>query len=124
VSEQIEFVHGDLLSAVAADRRFDYVASNPPYVRSHEMKTLAAEVAEREPRVALEAGPRGTEVFERLIPQAAERLRAGGGLVLEISPMLEPEVVRLLAAEGGFEILPIVKDLAGLSRVISARRTG
>ncbi len=124
MSERIEFVHGDLLATIPADRRFDYIASNPPYVRSQEIKTLAADVAECEPRAALEAGPRGTEVIERLIPQAAERLRAGGGLILEISSMLEADVVRLLAADGHFEILPTVKDLAGLSRVVSARRLG
>jgi release factor glutamine methyltransferase len=122
VQDRIEFIKSDLLAAIAAERRFDFVVSNPPYVTSAEMEQLAPHVRDFEPRLALEAGPRGVEVFERLIPQAAERLKAGGSLLLEISPMLEAAVRELVAADGRFEIAPTRKDLAGLPRVISARR--
>ena len=69
-----------------ADRRFDFVVSNPPYVSAAEMEKLAPDVRKYEPHAALLAGPKGTEVIERLIPQAAERLRPGGHFLMEISP--------------------------------------
>jgi release factor glutamine methyltransferase len=122
VRDRIELVESDLLSAVPPVPGFDFVVSNPPYVTSAEMEQLAPSVRDFEPRLALEAGPRGVEVIERLVPQAAQRLQPGGYLLLEISPMLEPAVRELLAADGRFELLSTRKDLAGLARVISARR--
>ena len=56
-----------------ADRRFDFIVSNPPYVAAAELDGWLRDVRKFEPRAALLAGPRGTEVIERLIPQAAER---------------------------------------------------
>lgn len=122
VAERIAFLESDLLAAVAADRRFDVIASNPPYVSTAEMDTLAAEAARHEPRAALEAGPRGTEVIERIIPLAADRLLPGGELWLEIGPMRLDDVLALFAADSRFELLPVVKDLAGLARVVGGRR--
>ncbi len=123
VAEQIEFVESDLFARVAEDCRFDFVASNPPYVSEDEYAKLAPEVRQHEPAAALVAGPAGTSVIERLLPQAAERLRPGGSVLLEISPMLQQRVEELAAAEAGLHVLPTVKDLAGLARVVQARRT-
>jgi release factor glutamine methyltransferase len=122
VADRVEFLESDLLAAVPAGRTFDVVASNPPYISTAEMHTLARDVREHEPRLALEAGPTGTEVIERLIPQAAERLVAGGSLLLEISPMLQQRVEALLTAESRLQLEPTMKDLAGLARVARARR--
>ena len=122
VAERIEFVESDLLAAVPAERRFDFIVSNPPYVKSSEMASLGPGVAEYEPRVALEAGPRGTDVIERLVAVAADRLRPGGWLLLEISPQLRGEVEQSIGACGAFDSLKVIKDLAGLARVVQARR--
>ncbi len=122
VAERIEFVESDLLTAVPAERRFDFILSNPPYVKTSEMASLGPGVAEFEPRVALEAGPRGTEVIERLLTQAADRLRPGGWLLLEISPQLRGAVEQLVTAAGTFDSLKVIKDLAGLPRVVQVRR--
>jgi release factor glutamine methyltransferase len=122
VADRIAFHEGDLLAPLPLDAKLDFVVSNPPYIASHEMDTLAKDVRAFEPRQALEAGPRGTEVIERLIPQAAERLVSGGALLIEISPMIEVAVRKLLADDGRFDVLPTGKDLAGLARVAEARR--
>ncbi|MEA1951651.1 MAG: peptide chain release factor N(5)-glutamine methyltransferase, partial [Planctomycetota bacterium] len=74
VDDRIEFIQSDLLEAVPADRRFDFVASNPPYISQAEMAELAPDVRDHEPHGALLGGERGTEVIERLLPQAVERL--------------------------------------------------
>jgi release factor glutamine methyltransferase len=124
VSDRIEFVESDLLAAVPADRRFDFVVSNPPYVAAAEFDKLAPDVRKFEPSTALVAGPRGTEIIERLIPQAAERLRPGGHLLLEIGPAIHEAVRTLLEADGHFELGPTIKDLARLPRVVQARRKG
>jgi release factor glutamine methyltransferase len=122
VAERIEWFQSDLFAAVPADGRFDFVASNPPYVSSAEFAKLPATVRDFEPRQALEAGPRGTAIIERLIPAAAERLNAGGWLLMEISPMIEMDVRKLLESESALEVHPTIKDLAGLPRVVQARK--
>ena len=122
VAKQIELVESDLFSAVAPQRRFDFVLTNPPYVAESEIESLPPDVRQFEPREALVAGKRGTEVIERLIPQAAERLDPGGHLLVEINPALCDAVQSLIEADGRFERGPTVKDLARLPRVVQARR--
>jgi len=122
LSERIEFIESDLFSAVPAERRFDFIVSNPPYVAEGEMAGLERDVRDYEPHLALVAGPRGTEVIELLIGEAAERLVLGGWLLSEISPQLDAAVRGLVAADDRFELFPTIKDLAGLPRVVQARR--
>ena len=121
VADRVEFVESDLFSSVP-NETFDLIASNPPYVSSAEMNELAADVRNFEPKSALEAGAQGTSVIERLIPQAAERLKPGGSLLMEISPMIDARVRELLQQNGQFEVRPTIKDLAGHARVVEARR--
>lgn len=122
LAERIEFVESDLLAALPDGGKFDFVVSNPPYVAEGEWAGLAPDVRDFEPRGALVAGPRGTEVIERLIPQAAERLRPGGHLLMEIGPAIHDAVCSLLNADGRFEVGPTIKDLARLPRVVQAKR--
>ncbi len=124
VAERIEFLESDLFAALPAERRFDFIVSNPPYVTTAEMEKLPADVRKFEPSAALWAGPRGTEVIERLVVQSAERLRSGGHLLMEISPMIHDAVRTLLEADGRFELGPTIKDLARLPRVVQGRRRG
>jgi release factor glutamine methyltransferase len=123
VASRIDFVEGDLLTRVPAEPRFAVIASNPPYIGESEIGTLSPSVIQHEPRGALIAGPTGTEVIERLIPQAAERLWPGGWLILEISPLLVDRVAKQITASGQFQPPAVIKDLAGLPRVVKARRT-
>jgi release factor glutamine methyltransferase len=123
-ADAIEFVQSDLFDAVPAERRFDLIASNPPYVSESEMHDLMPEVREHEPHLALTGGEHGVSVIERLIPQAAERLHPGGWLLMEISPMIERRVHELLAADGRFDSIATVKDKALLPRVVKARSKG
>lgn len=121
VAERIEFVEGDLLAGLPPEPRFAVIASNPPYVSESEYEQLAPQIKNHEPRQALIAGPTGTEVIQRLIPQAAERLLPGGWLIIELSPMIASRVVELIAADGRYERATLIKDLAGLARVAKAR---
>jgi release factor glutamine methyltransferase len=122
VSDRIEFVAGDLLADLPADITLDFVVANLPYITEGEFAELPPDVREHEPRGALVGGPRGTEIIDRLIPQAAERLSAQGWLLLEISPQLEAAVRGTLNAAGCWQVAPTIKDLAGLARVVTAQR--
>ncbi|MBN1395278.1 MAG: peptide chain release factor N(5)-glutamine methyltransferase [Pirellulales bacterium] len=122
LADRIEFVESDLLSALPAERRFDIIVSNPPYVAEAEWADLQHDVRDFEPRGSLVAGPRGTEVIERLIPQAAERLMPGGHLLMEIGPAIHDAVCERINADGRFELLSTIKDHARLPRVARARR--
>lgn len=122
VAARIEWLEGDVLAAVDPAPRFDVIVSNPPYITTAEMAGLADDVRRFEPTVALVAGESGTSVIERLIPQAAQRLRPGGWLLIEISPTIATRVEQLLDATPTLERRPTLKDLAGLARVVQARR--
>ena len=122
LAERIEFVESDLLAASPENRQFDLIVSNPPYVADGEWVTLARDVRDFEPRGALVAGPSGTEVIKRLIPQAAERLRGGGHLLMEIGPTIHDAVCELIVADGRFDVGPTIKDLARLPRVVQAKK--
>jgi len=122
VAERIEFVQGDLMNGLAADERFELVASNPPYVSQREMEQLSREVRDFEPTEALLAGPRGTEVIEALVAQAAWRLQPGGRLVVEINPALYRAACELIERDGRLVLESTVKDLGRQPRVIQVRR--
>jgi release factor glutamine methyltransferase len=122
VADRVEFAESDLFAAIPPERRFHVIASNPPYISEQEFVTLSPTVRNFEPQTALVAGPRGTEVIERLVPQAAERLENGGWLLLEVSPMIEPAVRDIISQQGEFELASTIKDLAGLPRIVQARK--
>ena len=127
VASRIHFHHGDLLAPLLArsSPRVELVVSNPPYVGFEE--SVDPEVAASEPREAIFGGPDGSEVIERLVPQAARALAPDGHLVLEISPARERAVRGFLGAGAGalfWTDVRVVHDLAGRARVVSARRTG
>jgi len=119
VSDQIKFLKQDLLSEPSQDL-FDIIVSNPPYVRSDEYAQLNRDVRDYEPQIALEAGPTGMEVYDRLIPQAASQLHDQGWLVLETSPMLI-ETLQQSVAQAGFDSVETVSDLEGHGRIVIAR---
>ena len=122
VSDRIEFIESDLFANVPAERTFDIIASNPPYVSEPEFAKLARSVRDFEPRMALVGGSNGTEVIERLVEQAESRLRQNGWLLMEVSPMIEPAVIELLSRRAIFETHPTLKDSAGLPRIVQAKR--
>jgi release factor glutamine methyltransferase len=122
VAERIDFLVSDLLEALPPQPAFDLVVSNPPYVSQAEWERLGADVRDHEPKLALVAGSTGTETIVRLVSQAAPRLRAGGWLLMEISPMIEPAVRDILQQQGDYQQPSTAKDLAGLARVVAAQR--
>jgi release factor glutamine methyltransferase len=121
VAERIQFVQGDLLAPFAAGEQFDLIASNPPYIPHEEIDRLPAGVRDYEPRAALDGGPGGFAVFDRLINQARAHLKPGGWLVLEIGAPQEAMARQRLGAIAGFELRKTILDGSGHPRVLTAR---
>ncbi len=122
VEPRIRFLKSDLLKAVIEPEHFDLILSNPPYIGTSEKWTVAESVVEFEPHGALFSGTDGCEMTERLIATAARRLEPGGRLIFETSPFIAGRCLELLAAMGAFAAPRLIKDLAGLPRVIRADR--
>ena len=102
-------------------RSFDLIVSNPPYVGRREAVTLPREVREHEPQMALYGGEEGYELYAALIAQAAQHLKPGGILVLELGHNSLPAVQPLLDAANWTNV-GITRDLAGIPRVLAAEK--
>jgi release factor glutamine methyltransferase len=110
----------DLGSAFRGDA-FDLLVCNPPYVPARDRHNIQREVREFEPAVALYGGEDGLDVYRRLTPEAARLLKRGGWLIMEIGYAgLDP--VREMLVD--WRDVEVRCDLAGLPRVIAARKPG
>jgi release factor glutamine methyltransferase len=121
VHERVRFRQGDLFEALDEDEApFDMLCSNPPYVESGDWEGLDAVIRNYEDKRALLAGADGLDVIRRLIAEGKSRLRSGGLLALEIG-MGQYEAVRELLEKNDYRECGSRKDLAGISRIITAR---
>jgi release factor glutamine methyltransferase len=122
VVHNVSVLEGDLFAALPEGAQFELITANPPYIPSAEIETLDADVRDFEPRLALDGGADGLHVMRRLIGQALDYLSPGGLLALEGGFDQAPAVEALLEASGFREIVRS-KDLAGVERVVSGRRS-
>ncbi|MDR3451877.1 MAG: peptide chain release factor N(5)-glutamine methyltransferase, partial [Rhodoferax sp.] len=120
LAERIRFLQGDLLAPVAGES-FDLIVSNPPYVPTADRDTLAVEVRDHEPELALFAGTDGLDIYRRLIPASFAALAPGGWFVFEIG-FGQSESVRSLLADAGFAGIQFTPDLQGIPRVAEGQR--
>ena len=112
--EQIDLVLCDLLAALTGP--FDLICANLPYIPSNKLDTL--EVARREPIAALDGGPDGLRLIERLLGQAKQRLNPGGILLLEMEySQTEPikSIISRHFPRAGVTIMPDLNQLPRLA---------
>jgi release factor glutamine methyltransferase len=121
VAARIRFLEGSLFRPVAGEL-FGIVASNPPYVPARDRDSLAIEVREHEPSLALFAGDDGLDVIRQLIPDAFAALVRDGLLAIEIG-FGQAAAVTALLQDSGFGQIEIVPDLQGIPRVACARKS-
>ena len=124
VSERVRFIKADMLDdsapdIVIPDGKVDAVISNPPYIRSDEVKTLAPELA-FEPKSALDGGGDGLDFYRAIIKNFSKKLTDDGLFIFEIG-FDEGGALAELAAQSGFDC-KIEKDLAALDRTVILRR--
>jgi len=128
VADRLEFVLGTFADLPAQPCGYGLIVSNPPYVSEAEYGELSPEVAAFEPRGALvpesrEPGANGLEAYPEVAEAARRLLAPGGMLVLEIGWRQGQGVKELLESPGyGFEGVGVLKDLAGLDRVVVGRK--
>jgi release factor glutamine methyltransferase len=121
VAERIVFLQGDLFTPVPAGTPFDFIVSNPPYIPGDDIAKLAAGVRDYEPRLALDGGPDGYAVFDRLIAGARDYLKPGGQLIVEIGAPQEATARQKIAAIAGYQLADTVHDYSGHPRVVRAK---
>jgi release factor glutamine methyltransferase len=114
--------HARLLGDDTAGR-FDLVVSNPPYVAEDQRASLMPDVRDYEPAVALFAGSDGLDVIRDLLPAAEGGLRPGGWLIMEMGAGQSADIAAILEHSTGLALVRITSDLAGIPRVLVARRS-
>ena len=110
----------DMFAALGAIQ-VDVIVSNPPYLPTDLIATLAPEVSRHDPRLALDGGPDGLDVIRRLLGEAPARLAAGGALVLETGGGEQVRAVVALMGAHGFVGVQTRADLAGVERFVAGR---
>jgi release factor glutamine methyltransferase len=119
--QRVRFLAGDLFEPVRGET-FDVIVSNPPYIAANEWAGLAKEVRDFEPKLALDGGPDGLDVYRRLIPESLSYLMTGGHLALEIGATQESAVRELIDSANGFDAIATRLDGQKLPRVVEARK--
>jgi release factor glutamine methyltransferase len=118
VTDRLGFAQGNWFEAVRPEL-FDLIASNPPYITSAVVETLAPEVRDFDPRLALDGGPDGLAPYRIIAEQSARFLVPGGQVLVEIGYDQGAAVAELFALHG-FADIAVHKDLNGLDRVVVA----
>ncbi|MCK6629392.1 MAG: peptide chain release factor N(5)-glutamine methyltransferase [Anaerolineae bacterium] len=116
VADSITFLSGDLLARLTEP--VDLIVSNPPYVSRSELAAAMPEVSRYEPHLALDGGEDGLDVIRLLLPQAREKLKPGGSLLVEIGSTQGPAVRQLAQFHFPGTAVEVRKDLAGLDRLL------
>ena len=97
--------------------KYDFIVSNPPYVKKFDLKKLNKEVKDFEPRLALDGGLEGLSVIRKVVKKSSELIKTHGKLILEIG-YDQKESVKKILNDNNFYINKIVKDLAKNDRCI------
>jgi release factor glutamine methyltransferase len=125
VTDRVELRCGDLFSPLKKGEMFDVLVTNPPYIPSAEIETLASNVKNHEPHRALDGGADGLGIIRRIAAEAPTFVKPGGWVLIEFSPEQSDTVLALFQLPGSpFEQAAIVSDLAPLPRMLRARRRG
>lgn len=122
VDDRVTIVVGDLFDPVPQGSTFDAIISNPPYVAQSEYETLAMDIRDHEPRMALVGGPDGLAFYRRIAQRAEEFTKPGGWVILEIGETQADAVASFFPREKGFEVKLVAKDAGGRPRVVVIHR--
>ena len=122
-SERLELRQGDLFDALSDHMAaYDMIVSNPPYIASEEIGFLMEEVRDHEPLMALDGGTDGLDFYRRILDGAGAHLKKEGWLLVEIG-YDQGEAVRSMFVDYRYKSVKIMKDLAGLDRIVLGQRS-
>lgn len=124
VQGRVEFFEGDMFQPFKERdlKGFDLVMSNPPYVRTGDLKSLQGEIRMYEPRLALDGGIDGLSFYGRLADEAPGFLNEGGAVILETG-WGQGEAVAGMLGERGFSVR-LLKDYSGVYRAVEGVMDG
>ena len=118
LENRVKFIKSNLLSEVIKqEKKYDIIVSNPPYIKASEINNLMDDVKIYEPHIALDGGEDGLVFYRKIIKESKLALKDNGLLAFEIGHD-QGESVKKLMEEEGFSNIRLVKDLAGLDRVL------
>ncbi|MDR2352575.1 MAG: peptide chain release factor N(5)-glutamine methyltransferase [Deltaproteobacteria bacterium] len=117
---KVSFQQADLLSGPLEEAPFDFILANLPYVPAEDIPSLPPDILNYEPLIALDGGPGGISLLNKLLEQAPLYLKPNGYILLEIHP---PQLTALtdLALAHNLTPLPPVSDYANLTRIFVAK---
>lgn len=121
LESRMKLLQGDLLEPLfkeGLEGKLDALVSNPPYISKNDMESLPISVRGFEPNLALYGGEEGLDFYTRILRSADGLLKKGGILAFEIGYDQGCAVRKLIEDSGRFKNIAIVKDLAGLDRVV------
>jgi len=99
---------------------YDVIVSNPPYIPTEVVKGLMPEVRDYEPHLALDGTEDGLEFYRRITEDSVKYIKEGGYLLYEIG-CEQGNAVKEIMLDNGYEDIEIIRDLAGLDRVVAGR---
>lgn len=114
-----DFLQSDLFDKIAGT--YDVIISNPPYIATKEIEALESEVRDREPRMALDGKEDGLYFYRKITEDSVAYLKEDGWLMYEIG-YDQGEAVSTMMKEQGFAEVTVIRDLAGLDRVVIGRK--
>ena len=121
LENQVKFIKSDLLKEPIKElKKYDIIVSNPPYIKEDVIETLMDDVKNYEPRSALSGGDSGLIFYERIVEESKKVLKENGILAFEIGYDQGDSVSNIMKNNGYIDI-KVVKDLAGLDRVVIGR---
>ena len=119
IDNNINFIESNLFENI--NNEFDIIVSNPPYIRTEEIKSLSKEV-QNEPLIALDGGQDGLNFYRDIIKQAHNYLKSNGKLCLEIGDEQKDAITQILKSNFNYTNIKYYKDLQGNDRVIIAEK--
>jgi len=117
LADRATFVACDIAAGLQGP--FDLIVSNPPYVARGDIASLAPEVRDYDPALALDGGADGLDGYRAIVADARRMLAPGGKLIVELGMGQEP-AVRALFTKAGLTVAAARDDLAGIPRALSA----
>lgn len=119
LSDKVKFIKSDLLNEVIDKTTYDIIVSNPPYIKKQDIDELMSDVKDYEPITALDGGNDGLYFYKKIISQSKKVLKFNGILAFEIGYDQANDIRKILEING-YKNIRVVKDLAGLDRVVIA----
>lgn len=122
-ADDVTFVKSNIFSDINVndDELFDVIVSNPPYIATGEIETLTEEVRIHDPYIALDGLEDGLHFYREITQQSMNYIKSGGWLLYEIGCTQAHDVSDIMS-EYGYSNIKVIKDLAGLDRVVMGRR--